>query len=67
MQAKHFLYQIIVIAIIWGGMAFYFNDLYPQGKIIFYVVTSWLLFLIVIYIRKLIDDRKERSENNNKK
>lgn len=58
MDLKFFLYQILAVAIIWGGMAFFFSELYPSGKIIFYIVTSWLLFLIVLLIRKVIEDRK---------
>lgn len=44
-------YQILAIAVIWTGMAFFFKDMDQVGKIIFYVVTSWLLFLIVLFIK----------------
>lgn len=64
MDSKFFLYQIIAIAVIWGGMAYFFDELYPQGKIIFYVVTSWLLFLIVVFIRRLIAERRESSKED---
>lgn len=45
-------YQILAIGIIWGGMAFFFKEMDDVGKIIFYVVTSWLLFLIVLFIKQ---------------
>lgn len=44
-------YQILAIGIIWGGMAFFFKDMDQVGKIIFYIVTSWLLFLIVLFVK----------------
>lgn len=64
MDSKFYLYQIIAIAIIWGGMAFFFQELYTSGKVIFYVVTSWLLFLIVGYIRSIVEKRKQNENND---
>ncbi|HLQ73608.1 MAG TPA: hypothetical protein VK125_05205 [Bacillota bacterium] len=45
-------------------MFFFLDDLFGSGKIIFYVVSSWLLFLIVILIKGLIkgDFKKEKDE-----
>jgi len=56
---KFLLYQILAIGIIWGGMAFFFDDLYKQGKIIFYIVTSWLLFLLVLLVKEIVRNRKK--------
>jgi len=56
---KFLLYQILAIGIIWSGMAFFFDDLYKQGKIIFYIVTSWLLFLLVLLVKEIVKYRKK--------
>lgn len=58
---KLVLYQIIGIGCIWIGMAFFFNDMQPTSKILFYCVTSWLLFLIVIYIKQRIKGVKDEE------
>lgn len=56
---KLVLYQIIGIGAIWLGMVFFFRDMDPTSKILFYCVTSWLLFLIVIYIKQRIKGVKD--------
>lgn len=56
---KLVLYQILGIGAIWIGMAFFFNEMDPTSKIIFYCITSWLLFLIVIYIKQRINGTKD--------
>ncbi|ASN06929.1 hypothetical protein [Virgibacillus necropolis] len=58
---KLVLYQIIGLGFIWMGMAFFFNDMQPTSKILFYCVTSWLLFLIVIYIKQRIKGTKDEK------
>ncbi|ASK61120.1 hypothetical protein CFK37_02380 [Virgibacillus phasianinus] len=58
---KLVLYQIIGIGFIWLGMAFFFDNMQPTSKIIFYCVTSWLLFLIVIYIKQRIKGMKDEK------
>lgn len=62
MTIKFFLYQILGVGIIWLGMFFFFDDLYDSGKIIFYIVTSWLLFLIVLAVKQFLHDQKNREE-----
>jgi uncharacterized membrane protein len=59
---KYFLYQIIGVLIIWLGMTYFLDDIFGVGKIIYYVVTSWLLFLIVIMIRTFIETRKKKHD-----
>jgi len=65
---KFFGYQILAIGVIWAGMAFFFNDMDQVGKIIFYLVTSWLLFLIVLFVKSLFKkkslspDEEEQEE-----
>lgn len=61
-QIKFYLYQILGVGIVWLGMLYFFDDLYDQGKVIFYVVTSWLLFIIVLAGKKFFHDRQERDE-----
>ena len=61
---KFFGYQILGVFIIWIGMTFFVDDMMQSGKYIYYAVTSWLLFLIVLFIRKFISDRKEKENKN---
>jgi len=51
-----------MIGVIWIGMLFFFNEMNDTSKIIFYVVTSWLLFLIVLAVKGFIADRKENTD-----
>lgn len=59
---KFFGYQILAIFVIWAGMTFFYNDLKPSGVFIYYVVTSWLLFLIVLGIRFYLQERADKQE-----
>ncbi|OZU87710.1 hypothetical protein CIL03_15200 [Virgibacillus indicus] len=52
--------QLIMIAVIWTGMAFFFSEMNTASKAIFYIVTSWLLFLIVIVLKSLFQ-KKDRN------
>lgn len=60
MNLKFYLYQILGVFIIWLGMTFFLDKMYDSGKIIYYVVSSWLLFLIVLTVKKWLRDRKEK-------
>ncbi|WP_047984752.1 hypothetical protein [Ornithinibacillus californiensis] len=55
---KPLIYQIIIIAAIWTGMVFFINDMDQMSKMIFYLVTSWLLLLIVFLVKEVIRNRK---------
>lgn len=59
---KMLLAQLGFIAVIWIGMAFFFNEMSQTSKYIFYLVTSWFLFLIVIVVKDFIRARKEKTE-----
>lgn len=60
---KFYLYQIAGVLVVWLGMTFFLSDIHGAGKIIYYVVTSWLLLLVVVTVRKVIRDRqKEKDE-----
>ncbi|MGM8213181.1 hypothetical protein ACLIBH_10355 [Virgibacillus sp. W0430] len=56
---KFYGYQILGVFIIWLGMLFFFSDLFESGKIIFYIVTSWLLFLIVLFVKQYVRERNK--------
>lgn len=59
---KMLLAQLGIITLVWIGMAFFFSDMSNTSKIIFYIVTSWFLFLIVIVIKDFLRTRKEKTE-----
>lgn len=61
---RFLFYQIAIIGVIWCGMFFFLNDLYDQGRIIFYIVTSWLLFLIVLFVKEWIKSKKHPDEKS---
>ncbi|MBO1001411.1 hypothetical protein ACFSKI_15300 [Pseudogracilibacillus auburnensis] len=61
---KFYGYQILGVLIIWLGMTFFLKDIEGAGKLIYYVVTSWLLFLIVLTGKKFISDRKEKNDES---
>jgi len=56
---KFFGYQILAVGVIWAGMAYFYSDLYSSGRIIFYIVTSWLLLLIVLFLKEFFRGRKK--------
>jgi len=59
---KFYLYQILGVGIIWIGMTIFLNDMDASGKLIYYAVTSWLLLLIVLAVKKFINDRKNKED-----
>jgi len=61
---KFLLYQILAIGIIWGGILFFYDELYDSGRIIFYIVTSWLLLLIVLFIKEFIRQHQGESSED---
>ncbi|WP_234028441.1 hypothetical protein [Lentibacillus sp. Marseille-P4043] len=54
-------YQLTAIAIIWIGMAFFLSKMDDVSKIIFYAVSSWLLFLLVIFVKQIVKKRKMKE------
>ncbi|MEN2465261.1 hypothetical protein [Ornithinibacillus sp. FSL M8-0202] len=58
---KPLIYQILIIAIIWVGMVFFVQDMDQMSKMIFYLVTSWLLLLVVLLVKELIRNRKKSN------
>ncbi|GGA88846.1 hypothetical protein [Ornithinibacillus halotolerans] len=58
---KPLIYQIIIIAFVWTGMVFFLDEMDQLSKMIFYVVTSWLLLLIVLLVKQFISQRKNSN------
>lgn len=55
---KKFLgYQIIAILVIWLGMTFFLDKITGNARLIYYVVTSWLLFLLVLFIKNAFNSQ----------
>ncbi|MFC3041262.1 hypothetical protein ACFOGI_13515 [Virgibacillus xinjiangensis] len=54
--------QLAVIAIVWSGMAFFYKEMSNMNQFIFHLVTSWMLFLIVMIVKGLIKERKHRRQ-----
>lgn len=70
-ETKFFGYQILAVSVIWIGMSIFFKKMDNTGVIIYYVVTSWLLFLIVIFLKNKYREKKGKSnivvlDNKNK-
>lgn len=59
---KFYGYQILGVLVIWIGMTIFYSDLKPSGVFIYYVVTSWLLFLIVLGIKHFLREREEKNK-----
>lgn len=61
-ENKFFGYQIIAVSIIWIGMSIFFKKIDGSGVIIYYIVTSWLLFLLVLYFKNKYKQKKGQSK-----
>jgi len=57
---KVLLGQFALIFVVWLGMASFFEDMGEGSKVIFYLVTSWLLLLVVLIIKEFIKSRGEK-------
>jgi len=45
-------------------MTIFLDKIDDTGMIIYYVVTSWFLFLIVLAVKKYLRDRQNKSEED---
>lgn len=68
---KFFGFQLLAVVIIWGGMTIFRDRIEGGAEIIYYVVTSWMLLMLVLFIKSLFQP-KEKAEvidmnKNNKK
>lgn len=62
-KLSFYLYQILAIGVIWGGMTYFLDQIEGPAIYIYYAITSWLLFLIVMAIKKLF---KGKANKDNK-
>lgn len=61
-KMKLLIGQFAIIFIVWVGLLTFFQDMSDASKIIFYLVTSWLLLLIVLIIKTWIREKKETNQ-----
>lgn len=54
-------YQIVAMAIIWIGMVSFYSELDDWSKVFFYVLSGWLLFLIVSFIKQKLGKQKDED------
>jgi len=59
---KPLLYQILIMAAVWIGMLFFLGEMNQLSKMIFYIVSSWLLLLIVLFVKEVIRSKKNSNE-----
>ncbi|WP_096271488.1 hypothetical protein [Paucisalibacillus globulus] len=59
---KPLLYQILIMAAVWIGMLFFLDEMNQLSKMIFYIVSSWLLLLIVLLVKEVIRSKKNSNE-----
>ncbi|GGP16567.1 hypothetical protein [Oceanobacillus neutriphilus] len=59
---KLLLGQFAIIFVIWAGLLTFFRDMSNASQLIFYLVTSWLLLLIVLIIKTWIREKKESNQ-----
>ncbi|WP_040984642.1 hypothetical protein [Oceanobacillus jeddahense] len=60
---KLLLGQFVVILIVWLGLLTFFQDMNQASQLIFYLVTSWLLLLIVLMIKTWIKEKKGTNKS----
>ncbi|MEN2768197.1 hypothetical protein [Ornithinibacillus xuwenensis] len=58
---KPMLYQIFAMAVIWIGMVFFYQEMDQVSKFIFYLVSSWLLLLIVLFVKQILRKRNQTN------
>lgn len=61
---KFYLYQIYGVFIIWLGMTLFLDKMYDSGIMIYYLVSSWLLFLIVMAVKNGTPREKNINKTN---
>lgn len=59
---KFYIYQFIGVLVVWLGMTYFIDGIGGDMKIIYYIVTSWMLFILVLAIKKFFADRKKKDK-----
>lgn len=57
---KILLGQFALVLFIWLGLLSFFDSMDDGSKVIFYLVTSWLLLLVVLIVKEFFRERKEK-------
>lgn len=57
---KILLGQFALVLFIWLGLLSFFDSMDDGSKVIFYLVTSWLLLLVVLIVKEFFRGRKEK-------
>lgn len=60
---KFYGYQLLAVFVIWLGMTFFVDDMMQSGKLIYYLVTSWMLLMVVLFIKQFIRERKQKEDS----
>ncbi|MFC4661282.1 hypothetical protein [Oceanobacillus aidingensis] len=60
---KLLLGQFVIILIVWVGLLTFFQEMSQASQLIFYLVTSWLLLLIVLMVKTWIKEKKESDKS----
>lgn len=60
---KLLLGQFVIIFIVWLGLLTFFQEMGQASQLIFYLVTSWLLLLIVLMIKTWISKKKGTNKS----
>lgn len=61
---KMLLAQLGLVGFIWVGMSFFYNDMSEESRWIYYLVTSWVLFLMVMVVKDFFRQKRKEKENN---
>lgn len=56
---KILLGQFALVLFVWIGLFSFFDSMNDGSKVIFYLVTSWLLLLVVLIVKEFFRGRKE--------
>ncbi|MFS0752519.1 hypothetical protein [Oceanobacillus sp. 1P07AA] len=56
--------QLVITALIWMGMASFYDQMNELNTWIFYLVTSWMLLLLVLVIKEWLRLKKNTKEDN---
>ncbi|MFD1067270.1 hypothetical protein [Oceanobacillus locisalsi] len=59
---KLLLGQFVIIFIVWLGLLSFFQDMNQVSQYIFYLVTSWLLLLVVLMMKTWIKEKKKANQ-----
>lgn len=58
-QIKLLLYQLLIVFLVWLGLLTFVDELVEPAKFVFYLLTSWLLFLLVLVGKNFFSQRKK--------